>query len=120
MKLYDMEQGEWRDGLEGGDHWRSKQVYICSTCGCETNEFIMMKAYWGSGPRIRCPGKNVNHELHNLLQDKVVNSRHREHPKKYLEQLQEDIEELRLLFKDVPPNVEGIEGEWVRISSHYW
>jgi len=37
-----------------------------------------------------------------------------------LEQLQEDIDELRQQFKDVPPNAEGIEGERERISSHYW
>ena len=96
MKLYDMEQQEWRRGnFEGGDEWRSKQVYKCGICGCDTNEFVMMQAYWGSGPRLRCPGRKEKNDLHNLLQDKVVNSRQSKHPKKYLEMLQEDIEELR-------------------------
>ena len=79
----------------------------------------MMKAFWGSGPRLRCPGRNFNHELHNLLQDKVVNSRQSKHPKKYLEMLQEDIEELRQQFIDVPPNVEGIEGECEGINGRF-
>ncbi len=86
MKLYDMEEQEWREAdFKNGARWRSSQVYKCNICGCESNEFLMMKAYWGSGPRLVCHGRYQKDDLHNLLQKKVVNSRSNEHPKRYLD-----------------------------------
>lgn len=120
MRLYNMEKAEWRQtDFERGDHWRSKQVYKCGICGCESNEFHM-GGWPGMGPRLGCPGSYEKSDLHNLLQKKVVNSRGKEHPKKYIEDLLEDIEELRQQFKDVPPNVNGIEGEWEGIYGRFW
>lgn len=121
MKLYDMDNSEWRQvDFKKGDRWRSKQVYKCEICGCETNEFVMMQAFWGGGPRLVCPGRHQNSDLHNLLQEKVVNSRQKEHPKKYIEYLLEEIDELRRQFQDVPPNVEGIEGKWEAIHGRFY
>lgn len=119
MRLYDMEKDEWKVAdFQRGEHWRSKQVYKCGICGSESNEFQM--GGWPSmGPRLYCPGKYEKSDLHDLLQKKVVNSRNKEHPKRYIEDLLEDIEELRQQFKDVPPNVKGIEGEWEGIYSSF-
>ena len=113
MKLIDMETQEWRqDDFKRGDRWRSSHVHECMVCGCKSNEFFMMQAFWAAGPRLVCPGRDAKPDLHQLLHDKVMNSRNKEHPKKYVEMLMEEIEEMRRQFADVPPNVEGIEGEW--------
>jgi hypothetical protein len=120
MKLYDMENVEWKGAdFKKSEHWRSKQVYKCGICGCETNEFYMSGAFWGGGPRLVCHGMCAKPELHNLLVEKVMNSQESKHPKKYIEALLEDIEELRQQFKDIPPNVKGIEGDYECIEGRY-
>ncbi len=120
MKLYDMAKSEYRQtDFQRGEYWRSKQVYKCGICGCESNEFHM-GGWPGIGPKLCCPGSSAKHDLHNLLQEKVVNSRNKQHPRRYIEDLLEEIEELRQQFKDIPPNVKGIEGEWESIHGYFW
>jgi hypothetical protein len=100
MRLYDMEKDEWREtDFKRGDKWRSRQVYKCRICGAQSNEFYM-GGWPGMGPRLSCPGCTAKYNQHNLLQKKVVNSGQKKHP-------------------HVPPNVEGIEGEWEAIDGRF-
>ena len=84
MKLIDMEIQEWRSAnFKKYDVWRTNRVYRCGICGCKSNKFVMMQAFWGGGPRLHCPGSYAKYDLHNLLQEKVVNSRQKNHPNIY-------------------------------------
>ena len=56
MKLYNMEEQEWRTGkFQRGNTWRSEEVSECTVCGTRTNRWEM-GGYPGMGPRLHCPG----------------------------------------------------------------
>ena len=55
MKLYSMEEQEWRKGkFKRGDQWRSKEVSECRICGTRTNLWTMVPM----APKLRCPGSD--------------------------------------------------------------
>lgn len=55
MKLYNMEEQEWRKGkFKRGDQWRSKEVSECTICGTRTNLWTMTRM----APKLRCPGSD--------------------------------------------------------------
>jgi hypothetical protein len=112
IKLVDMEDDKWRDaGLEKGEHWRTMKVYKCHICGCLTNHFWMFSPSWRA-PRVFCPGRTSKQNLHDLLQEKVDNLSERKHPRSYLEDLKNEIEEIRKQFRDIPSDVEMIGDDW--------
>ncbi len=70
MKLYDMDEQEWRDGdFDRGDHWRANKVYVCRICHTKTNRWIM-GGWPGMGPRLLCPGDRYSEhdELEKVLE----------------------------------------------------
>lgn len=55
MKLYNMEEQEWRKRkFKRGDQWRSKEVSECTICGTRTNLWTMAPM----APKLRCPGRD--------------------------------------------------------------
>lgn len=69
MKLYNMEEQEWRKGkFKRGDQWRSQEVSECTVCGTRTNLWTMA-GYPGMGPRLRCPGRDYSEH------DEIVKTR---------------------------------------------
>ncbi|MFC2039873.1 hypothetical protein ACFLTW_01690 [Chloroflexota bacterium] len=119
MKLYDMEKEEWREThFNPGDRWRVNKIYHCDICGCESNEFHMRGGmYWA--PRLVCNGNNDNSDLHDLLKEKLQQSRTRKHPQGYLSELKQEIESIRKNFRDVSPNIEGMGLQKADIDGHF-
>jgi len=104
MRLYDVENGEY----DGESSFRSTRTYRCCWCHCISNEFIHPHFYL-SNLMIICPGKAANKELHELLWEKIENGLGPQHPASVIKELKKEIKALRLKFKDVVPNVVGIE-----------
>ncbi len=70
MKLYDMDEQEWRgDFEERGESWRSLRVYRCEICHAKTNKWHM-GGWPGKGPRLSCPGDEYEEhdELESVLE----------------------------------------------------
>jgi len=99
MKVFDMQNQEWRQGkLNDGEHFRSKATEQCPVCGCDTDEYVMRippKNFYGGGPRLVCPCNTTNPELHYMLERKVALFEEKAHPRNYLIELEEEINELK-------------------------
>lgn len=71
-KRYDMKTQEWRKGnFKHLDRWRSTKKAKCQVCGAESDEWVMILAWWNAAPRLVCPNFKKDPDKHNKLQEEM-------------------------------------------------